>query len=111
MKHRLASQGPTGRLWPSFTILLSFSSFCCGGINAVPPSPSSFYLCVCRGLLGAEAVSTKSGWERRGGGGGRLSTSFVSLFRDLQAEGGGDGGENGGNGGGLMEGEERVKRT
>lgn len=25
MKHRLASPGPTGRLWPSFPILLFFS--------------------------------------------------------------------------------------
>lgn len=61
MKHRLASQGPTGHLWPSFTILLPLSSFCYGEINDVPPSLSSFYL----GIL-EERLSPKPG--RVGGG-------------------------------------------
>lgn len=68
MKHRLASLGPTGRLWPSFPILRFFSSFFSGGINAVPPSPSSFHLCIRCGLFGGEAVS-ETGMGGPGGGG------------------------------------------
>lgn len=84
MKHRLASQGPTGHLWPSFTILLLLSSFCYGEISGVPPSLSSFYL----GILGGEAVSqTGMGqwwdhwwWGRVGWvcGGGAFITTYSS---------------------------------
>lgn len=74
MKHRLASQGPTGHLWPSFTILLPLSSFCYGEINDVPPSLSSFYL----GIL-EERLFPKLGWVRggiTGGWGGAFITSY-----------------------------------
>lgn len=73
MKHRLASQGPTGQLWPSFTILLPLSSFCYGEINDAPPSLSFFYL----GIL-EERLSPKLGWVSggiTGGGGGTFITS------------------------------------
>lgn len=64
MKHRLASRGPTGRLWPSFPILLFFSFFfLSGGINAVPPSLSSFHLCIWWGSM-EERLSPKLGWEK-----------------------------------------------
>ena len=89
MKHRLASQGPTGRLWPTFPILLLFFSFFfffCGGINAVPPSPSSFHLGVWWALRRRGCL----GWGMRG----CLLLHVCHFFlRDLKARSGGGGRE------------------
>lgn len=75
MKHRLASQGPTGQLWPSFTILLPLSSFCYGEINDAPPSLSFFYL----GIL-EKRLSPKLGWVSGGiTGGGENIYHFLLL--------------------------------
>lgn len=103
MKHRLASLGPTGRLWPSFLILLffSFSFFLGGGVNAVPPSPSFFHLCI-----QWERLSPKLEWEGElveEGVVGVFITSCVSLFKDLTAKSGRLKGKRGN--GRLMEGE------
>lgn len=87
MKHRLASQGPTGHLWPSFTILLLLSSFCYREISGVPPSLSSFYL----GIL-EERLTPRLGWASggiTGGGGGWWGGVYHYL--PLKAKSGGGG--------------------
>lgn len=101
MKHRLESWGPTGRLWPSFTILLSFSFFLLWRNKRCPSL--SFLL-----------LSRRSGADGRRleGVGGAFIASCVSLFKDLKAKKNGGGGGRGGveGMGGLMEGELGKRR-
>lgn len=71
MKHRLASLGPMGRLWPSFLILLFFSFFLWRSKHC----PSLSFLLSSRYSVASleERLSPKLGWEGVGveGGTGR----------------------------------------
>lgn len=55
-----------------------FFFFFCGGVNAVPPSPSSFHLWIRCGLFGGEAVS-ETGVGGPGGGGREGGRGCLSL--------------------------------
>lgn len=75
MKHRLASLRPTGRLWPSFPILLFFSFFlwrskCCPSLSFLL---SSLY------LVGETVSKTGMGEQGSGGKTGRGVNHFMCI--------------------------------
>ena len=96
MKHRLASQGPTGRLWPTFPILLLFISFLFFFLRRNKRCPSLSFLLSSRRLVGSseERLSPKKkkklGWGMRG----CLLLHVCHFFlRELKARSGGGGRE------------------